>query len=115
MYGSDWVMRLYYDIDPKSESMKHVCNIACFKSNLELCDINSNNEIFDLKKFNIKKKSLIYPLLWRQLAILDLDVDILLIRDLDSYISKREVDAVTEFENSEKVFYAFKRVVQDYS
>lgn len=47
--------------------------------------------------------SLLYPLLWRFLPILDANVDTLLVRDLDSHISMREVAAVKQFMNSRKV------------
>ena len=46
----------------------------------------------------------IYPLNWRFLPLLDPQVDILLVRDLDSDITEREVEAVKEFLNSDKVF-----------
>ena len=45
----------------------------------------------------------VYPLIWRFFPILDQDVDVLLVRDLDSHISRREVSAVNEFLNSSKV------------
>ena len=60
--------------------------------------------IFIIIQGNIVK---IYPLNWRFLPVLDPQVDILLVRDLDSIISEREVNAVKEFMSSKKVFSDF--------
>ena len=48
MYGSEWVMRLYYNIQGNQELLDHICSLACFKSNIELCDLAEKNENFDL-------------------------------------------------------------------
>ena len=50
----------------------------------------------------------VYPLIWRFFPILDQDVDVLLVRDLDSHISMREVSAVKEFLNSTKDFHIMR-------
>ena len=60
--------------------------------------------IFIIIQGNIVK---IYPLNWRFLPVLDPQVDILLVRDLDSDITEREVEAVKEFLKSDKVFSFF--------
>ena len=46
-----------------------------------------------------------YPLIWRFLPSLDPQVDLFFVRDLDSQISQREVDAVKEFLISGRVYY----------
>lgn len=48
-----------------------------------------------------------YPLIWRFLPSLDPQVDLFFVRDLDSQISQREVDAVNEFMISGRVYITF--------
>ena len=52
-----------------------------------------------LPKFGNATK--LYPLIWRFLPAIDPQVDLFFSRDLDSRISLREVEAVTEFLNSD--------------
>ena len=54
---------------------------------------------------NISK---VYPLVWRFLPALDATVETLLVRDLDSQISNREVAAVSEFLKSNKEFHVMR-------
>ena len=42
LYGSNWIMRLYYDLSIKSDNFDKICEIACNNFQLELCDVNSN-------------------------------------------------------------------------
>ena len=103
MYGSDWIMRLYYDASSTADSLSYICQIACHKSNLELCDINTLPDFHLADVENIGQVSKVYPLMWRHFPILDPDVDVLLVRDLDSHIMRREVDAVNQFLTSSNV------------
>ena len=66
-------------------------------SSIELCDVYSNPRFGNISQ--------IYPLNWRFLSVLDSQVDSVLIRDLDSLPSFREVSAVNEYLNSSKVKY----------
>ena len=103
MYGPEWIVRVYYQIPKESQYIIELCNLACEHHNLDLCNAEQN------PKFG--NSSVIYPLIWRFLPVLDPMVDIVLVRDLDSRISTREVDAVKQFLNSEKVeFCVFLRV-----
>ena len=100
-YGPEWVMRLYFEVPPKSENMKKLCQISCQNSHiLDLCNIQNNPILGNMSQ--------IYPLIWRFLPILDPQVDIFFIRDLDSDLSQREIDAVQEFLKSTKEFHAMR-------
>ena len=79
-------------------------------NNLRIC---RNVEMLIVKfiKGNIVR---IYPLNWRFLPVLDPQVDIILVRDLDSNISAREVNAVKEFMSSNKVFSGFRIHISKY-
>ena len=50
----------------------------------------------------------IFPLNWRFLPAIDDQVELLFVRDLDSHISQREVDAVQEFLNSTEDFHVMR-------
>ena len=42
LYGEDWVMRLYYDLEPTDQQlMSQLCDLACANNNLDLCNIRS--------------------------------------------------------------------------
>ena len=79
-----WTMRLYYEVNEyQGEVMKQLCELACKEVDLDLCDANANPKLGNA--------SLLYPLLWRFLPVLDRQVDYFLSRDLDARINEREV------------------------
>ena len=39
LLGSDWVMRLYYEVQESHSNLEHICQIACHNSNLDLCNV----------------------------------------------------------------------------
>ena len=39
LLGSDWVMRLYYEVQESYSSLEQICQISCHNSNLELCNV----------------------------------------------------------------------------
>ena len=85
-YGSDWIVRVYYHVksyDKDSPVMKQLCDLACSEPNLDLCDAPRNPRLGNA--------TLLYPLLWRFLPVIDVNVDFYLSRDLDSRVSDREV------------------------
>ena len=42
-YGSEWIMRLYYDIPMEDSShLKYLCKLACENIELDLCDSKQN-------------------------------------------------------------------------
>ena len=60
LYGADWVMRLYYDLDQSDELMGRLCELACNNSHLDLCYVRQlpGNPVTDASD--------IFPMLWRQ-------------------------------------------------
>ena len=52
MYGSEWIMRLYYNIHGNQDTLNHICNLACANSNIELCNVDIENEVFDFTTIN---------------------------------------------------------------
>ena len=82
-YGSDWIVRVYYHVNKDSPVMKQLCDLACAEPNLDLCDAEDNPRLGNA--------TLLYPLIWRFLPAMDVNVDLYLSRDLDSRISDREV------------------------
>ena len=52
MYGSEWIMRLYYNIHGNKDILSHICNLACSNSNIELCNVDIENEVFDFTTIN---------------------------------------------------------------
>ena len=95
MYGPEWIVRVYYQIPKDSPYMDELCHLACKHQNLDICNAEQN------PKFG--NASVIYPLIWRFLPVLDPMVDVTLVRDLDSRITTREVIAVKQFLSSKKV------------
>jgi len=104
MYGSSWTVRVYYQVDYKggqnSTVMKQLCDLTCSESNLDLCDASENPRLGNA--------TILYPLLWRFLPVLDVNVDLFLSRDLDSRISVREVAAVHEFIQSDYLMHVMR-------
>ena len=40
LYGEDWVLRLYYDLDPADSQLQaELCDLACANTNIDLCNI----------------------------------------------------------------------------
>ena len=79
-----WTMRLYYQVNEyQGDVMKKLCQLACTEPELDLCDASDNPKLGNA--------TMLYPLLWRFLPVIDRQVDYFLSRDLDSRISEREV------------------------
>ena len=80
-------MRVYYQVnDDQGDIMKKLCELACSEPELDICDANSNPKLGNA--------SMLYPLIWRFLPVIDRQVDYFLSRDLDSRISEREVNSL---------------------
>ena len=60
LYGADWVMRLYYDLDQSDELMGQLCELACNNSHLDLCYVRQlpGNPVMEARD--------IHPSIWRQ-------------------------------------------------
>ena len=79
-----WTMRVYYQVNEyQGDVMKKLCEIACSEPELDICDANTNPKLGNA--------SMLYPLLWRFLPVIDRQVDYFLSRDLDSRINERGV------------------------
>ena len=76
-------MRLYYKTSGESPMLKNLCQLACSDPDLDLCDVELNPRLGNA--------SVLYPILWRFLPVIDVQVDAFLSRDLDSRINHREV------------------------
>ena len=84
---------------PSGQGCVH-SSLVCENPNIDICDAEDNPMFGNMTHF--------FPLNWRFLPIVDPQVDILLVRDLDSHISKREVMAVGEFLNSSYDFHVMR-------
>ncbi len=97
-YGSDWTIRVYYQVSSNnSDVMRKLCDLTCAYPNLDLCEAQNNPRLGNA--------TLLYPLIWRFLPAIDVNVDLYLSRDLDSRINEREVRFLQKFwENSAFLF-----------
>ena len=41
LYGDDWTMRIYYDLDPEPAGQQELCELACSNPQLHLCRLRS--------------------------------------------------------------------------
>ena len=57
--------------------------------------------------------SKIFPLNWRFVSALDPQVDLMLVRDLDSEISPREFSAFDEFAQSAQKFHIIQKILAE--
>ena len=86
-----WTMRVYYQVNEyQGEVMKKLCELVCSEPELDICDANANPKLGNA--------SMLYPLLWRFLPVIDRQVDYFLSRDLDSRISVRGVRSNLSYE-----------------
>ena len=103
LYGEDWVMRLYYDLEPSDQQlMGQLCDLACANSNIDLCNIRQ------LPGTPVRDATEIFAMNWRFFPTLDPQVDIYLCRDLDSRVSEREVAAVEEWLGSGRAVHSMR-------
>ncbi len=68
-----WIMRLYYDVGNKDDDdgdgafvMSQLCQIACSEPMFDLCEASHNARLGNA--------SILYPLLWRFLPAMDIQV-----------------------------------------
>jgi hypothetical protein len=59
-------VRVYHSLTPASAHWAEMCGLACEHSHLDLCDVNNNPKYGNA--------SLLYPLLWRYLPLMDSQV-----------------------------------------
>jgi hypothetical protein len=97
----NWLMRVYYD---NSINKSVICQMECHSNdNVDFCNVEKiNYKLKSEHKFSLEKSSILnltylHAMKWRWLPIGDSFVDIFMSRDTDSYILKREVDAVNQW------------------
>ena len=93
-------MRVYYDLPPDSGLLADLCQFACDQPHLDLCYVRHLPSHTDIAK--------VFAMIWRFFPTLDPQVDMYMVRDLDSRISEREVAAVTEWIQSGKSVHSMR-------
>ena len=96
-----WTMRVYYQVNEyQGQVIKRLCELVCSEPELDICDANANPKLGNA--------SMLYPLLWRFLPVIDRQVDYFLSRDLDSRISEREVISFLSYGSLKNIVNHFK-------
>ena len=107
-----WVVRIYHNLHERRdrEGFKTLCAIYCRFAHVDLCSIesiwggigNSTSPIDPVVLMGLNRK------MYRYLVMLDPKVDHFISRDVDSYIFKREVDAVNQWMESNFTFHLMR-------
>ena len=63
-----WIMKLYVDLERNSSTRQLFCSLVCANPNLDICDVK------DLPGITIKDANKMFPMNWRFLPTLDLQV-----------------------------------------
>ena len=93
-------MRVYFEQEPESNG-QNLKMTELFKD-LPFVDLCNSEKVLESR--NITSK--LFPMTWRFLPLLDPMVDIMLCRDMDSLITRREVAAVDQWlKNSSGTFH----------
>lgn len=93
-------MRVYHNLTSQQSSYKQLRQAQCkLPEIIRLIDMNEPAN---------EKHNRINPRLWRFLPLLDNDVEILITRDLDSRITKRETSAVAQWLSSSLSFHVMR-------
>lgn len=83
-----WTMRLYHNLDLKDNVVSEVlCEMWCNNDHLDICDVRQLPS-------GIGDQRHIFGMIWRFFVMGDPLVERFLIRDIDSVLLQREVDAV---------------------
>lgn len=97
-----WIMRLYHNLSLQDSHEKQViCNLWCKYPHFDACHVEHLPEPLCNKKE-------IFGMMWRFFVLGDPLVDRFIVRDLDSIIYQREVDAVKEWIESGKTWHAMR-------
>ena len=94
----NWILRLYYDLEPDHPLMEMLCQLACNDSNIDLCPVRNIPAVGDIRN--------VFAMIWRFFPCLDGQVTHYLSRDLDSLLNAREVSAVVDWlKKSDSAFH----------
>ena len=104
-----WIIRIYHDTD-ENDSSNVLCDLYCSFSHIDLCNVrrlwerigNSSNPISPVWLRGLNRR------MYRNLVLLDPQVDVFISRDVDSLIWNREVDAVAEWLQSNYTFHLMR-------
>ncbi|GAB6030747.1 hypothetical protein CHUAL_007598 [Chamberlinius hualienensis] len=97
-----WTMRLYHNISQSdTPSMTDLCKAVCKFSHLDECYVGDIAEQFR----NIEST---FGMIWRFAVLGDPTVDMFGVRDLDSQIYQREIDAVNDWLKTGKTFHIMR-------
>ncbi|KAK7084321.1 hypothetical protein SK128_018624 [Halocaridina rubra] len=95
----EWTVRVYLDLT--SEDVREwACSVACDNQHLDLCDVKAIPGIGDISDSG--------GTAWRFMVVGDALVDQYIVRDTDSPIIQRELDAVQEWFHSGKCFHVMR-------
>ncbi|KAK8724676.1 hypothetical protein OTU49_011205 [Cherax quadricarinatus] len=95
----EWVMRIYLDLSLKQQR-EWACNLACNNQHIDLCDTGNISGVGDVRQSSGTS--------WRFCVVGDPLVERYIVRDADSPILQREVDAVDDWISSGKCFHVMR-------
>ncbi|XP_043215369.1 uncharacterized protein LOC122378412 [Amphibalanus amphitrite] len=96
-----WTMRVFHDGKANfTEWNKTACEVTCEFPNVDFCDVRQLPGIGDISGH--------VGSIWRFAVIADESVERFVMRDLDSILTQRERDAVTEWLESNKTFHVMR-------
>jgi hypothetical protein len=117
-FNPSWIMRVYVDSSVKKS---FICELGCesdpsdgeFLDHVDFCNVKSLHLSFsDLLLNKQLNFGYVHGMMWRWFALGDAFVDYFASRDTDSFIIKRETDAVNEWMNSStSVFHIMKGMI----
>ncbi|CAF1052299.1 unnamed protein product [Didymodactylos carnosus] len=93
-----WILRIHHDSTIGSSI---ICQIECQHLIVDFCDMDSVPQHGNVSDF-------VPPKIWRFLPAGDTFVKVMNSRDLDSALTQRELDAVTEWLKSNKSFHTMR-------
>ncbi|XP_069952086.1 uncharacterized protein [Cherax quadricarinatus] len=94
-----WVIRLHLDLK-QEQQREWACRLACNYDHLDLCDSTNITGVGDVRGST--------PTTWRFCVVGDPLVNRYIVRDADSPILQREVDAVQQWITSGKCFHVMR-------
>jgi len=98
----DWVVRVYHDIAPTNvKGSADLCELICSYPEFDDCYVGDLERDFK----DLPKK---FGMLWRFMVMGDPSVDIFAVRDLDSPVYQREVDAVNDWLAANKTWHIMR-------
>ena len=93
-----WILRVYHDASLDGEL---ICSLECADQHVDFCNTTALGSLGRVSDY-------IPPKIWRFLPAGDELVDVMVSRDLDSPITRRELEAVTDWLSSGKAWHAMR-------